>query len=264
MPFSRTVSLVSILLLAGCSSTVQTTSGRAYLENPALTPIVATDDTAFRAAAAVEPLLTFPARIGIARIDRGELTAVPAEEAAEWLKLAERLAPSWGEFVPVSPLVARMASAAGRDAWGERPGGRYVDRVDEVVRQVRLGAARQHIDATLIYEVRSRDDSRSTPLALLDLTILGAWIVPSRALEATGFATALLVDVRNGYPYGFTDTVTDAQDAFRPAVGSEQTKLVLAEEAKTGAVRKLVPEVEKLALKLHAELAERRLAAGGR
>jgi hypothetical protein len=42
----------------------------------------------------------------------------------------------------------------------------------------------------------------ATPLSFADLSIIGMFIVPSRHLKAEGFASALLLDVRNGYPYG--------------------------------------------------------------
>src|SRR5215472_17100370 len=68
---------VAVVALAGCDGVyTQTTSGETYLQKYEIDgglPGRAMDD-AVRASAAVEPLLVFPARIGIARISRGGLT----------------------------------------------------------------------------------------------------------------------------------------------------------------------------------------------
>lgn len=260
----RVLAVSALLALSGCGSHVQTTSGATYLQKYAAPPTDNRIDGEVRQAAAVEPTLTFPARIGVARIEHGQLTPIPPAEAEEWMKLAQRLGPSWGEFVPVSPLVAKLASSGVGEATAPaRPYG-YQDALERVMRELRLGAGRQHVDVALIYEVRAKHDTASSALALADLTVIGAWLVPSRFVNARAVATALLVDVRNGYPYGFTDPVSDEKETFRPSMGSDQRGRELAVDAGTEATKKLIPEVEKLALKVRAELAERRLAANPR
>lgn len=73
----------------------------------------------------------------------------------------------------MSPLVAQLAAAsAGRDA------------VRSVADTIRIGAARQHLDAVLVYGVASGRRDSATPLSILDLTIIGNFLVPSRALQA--------------------------------------------------------------------------------
>jgi hypothetical protein len=100
--------LLIMLMLAGCSHTSQTTSGTAYI---APLPQIAVSDNGFeaklRATASVDPLLRFPARIGLARIERNgcrsTLVPPPAEEGRAWLAVAQTLGPDYGEFVPISP-----------------------------------------------------------------------------------------------------------------------------------------------------------------
>ena len=70
--------------------------------------------------------------------------------------------------------------------------------------------------------------------------------------------SALLVDVRNGYPYFVTDTIAKEDWKLRPAVGSDASRQPLALDVKTEAVRELVPRVEKLAYNLRMKLAEAR------
>jgi len=104
----RTLAL--LLLLSACGNQTQTSSGAAYQAawpdfNPALgSPI----DQAVARTAAVEPLLRFPARIGLARINNGYLVGVPEREGDAWIAFSQSHT-AYGEFVPVSPLVAEMA-----------------------------------------------------------------------------------------------------------------------------------------------------------
>ena len=101
------------------------------------------------------------------------------------------------------PLIAEFPAAA---VGGAADDGR---RRTDVVQMIRLGAARQHVDAVLIYEVGVRSSSRSTWLSLADLTIVGGAFLPTRSLTVDGRAEALLLDVRNAYPYGTASAVAD-------------------------------------------------------
>ncbi len=184
--------------LGACSQTTQTTSGGDYLrgyaqdagrKGPALSVEI-------KEAAAVEPLLRFPARIGLARIGShpwggAKLTGIPPHEAAAWQKVATNLGPKFGEFVPVSPLVAELFDD--RDS-------RSHSNPREVVRKIQLAAARQHLDAVVIYESDGTADSTDNSLSIGEWTLIGAFILPSQDVEARGVAQAMMIDVRNGYP----------------------------------------------------------------
>jgi hypothetical protein len=80
--------------------------------------------------------------------------------------------------------------------------GKSKDRPSDIFRKVRLGAARQHLDYVLIYEVFSETKTTKLASSVANWTIIGGYFVPSREIETSGFANALLLDVRNGYPYG--------------------------------------------------------------
>lgn len=84
--------LASALLISACSPNIQTTSGAAYL---AASPI---DDPAIVNAAAIEPDLRFPARIGVVQMVQGRIWDV-----SDGL-LPEVPVASIGEIVPLSPL----------------------------------------------------------------------------------------------------------------------------------------------------------------
>lgn len=263
----RAAGLVAVLMAAGlaaCAPYIQDSSGREYLNGGLEMPSYlqkgdkqTRDRTDFgrrlRRAAAVEPGLRFPARFGIARIDRGRLSAVPPDEAQAWLKLAERLGPRFGEFVPISPLVAEMV--AGEQS-SERSRTQYYGHRDlgDTIRKLRLGAARQHVDFAVVYEVAGTTKDNASVLSVADLSIIGMFIVPSRHLKAEGFASALLLDVRNGYPYGTATARADDQNLV-PMIGSEARSGDLLRDVRTAAVVKLSGEVEKMAEALFARRA---------
>jgi hypothetical protein len=236
------------LTLAGCQNGVQTTSGQAYLAaKPQFNPADgAAIDRAVYQAANVEPLLTFPARLGLARIQNGRLKAIPPREADAWLDVAKAHA-DLGTFVPISPLIADFAAeGAGTLA-------------NNVANKVRLGAARQHVDAVLIYTVGATGADGGSPLSLLDLTIIGAYLMPSRSVKGDAAAAGLLIDVRNGYPYGNANAVASAAD-FVPSVGSTHRQFELQEDAEVAAVGKLAAQVDTMLGKLQAELPAKELA----
>ncbi len=252
MPSTRmslSLAAVAVLALAGCGYNVQTSSGADYLSGyskAGLAEETAIDERVFEVAA-VEPTLRFPARIGLARIDNGEMSAIPEAEAEAWVAAAQRLGPRFGTFVPVNRLVAEMvAPTVGyRDA--------SINRLTHVVEKIRLGAARQHLDAVLIYETHYTADATDNVLSIADWTIVGAFLLPGQSIEATAFASALLVDVRNGYPYGTADTVAD-RDTISTAYGSRSAGNALGEEARTLAALQLVTDVEQMMVDLRKEL----------
>ena len=137
------------LLLIGCGSYTQTTSGSEYLKRyaeQAQTAGGGAMNDEIRTAADVEPILTFPARVGIARIDGGRLSAIPKAEAEAWLAMADKLGRGWGEFMPISPLIAALAakpqSSESETAWQCRYGGDGMDVIKRTVQDIRVAAAR--------------------------------------------------------------------------------------------------------------------------
>lgn len=238
-------------MLTACETHTQTTSGRdwlaAYPETKAEAASAGGIDAQVRSVAAVEPTLRFPARIGIARLDRSGLAAVPPDEAVQWTQAASRLGPQFGEFVPISPMIASMVEVpVTRDT---RAG-----LAHHTIETIRLAAARQHLDAVLIYEVDGTSDSKDNPLSLGEWTLIGAFVLPSQDVKAVGVAQAMLLDVRNGYPYGTIQSSAD--DKSRSTrIESRDTGSRLREEVMANAVAKLTGEAEEMMRKLKPELA---------
>jgi len=199
-----------------------------------------------RKVAAVEPVLTFPARIGVARIENGHLSALPGEEVEAWEKVKKKLGRDFGEFVPLNPLIANMVS--------QNVSSQNNTYINDVMNKIRLGAARQHLDAVLIYEVYSQTDRKSNFLAIADLTIIGSFLLPSRAVEAEGFAKAMLIDVVQGYPYGMADVILDKEEVYSTPWRASDREQALSDSIETKAVIKLSEEVEKMFEQLRWDL----------
>lgn len=247
---SRISAISTLLLLSACGYATQTTSGRDWLADH-LPQTVDLDpgniDQAVRDAAAVEPNLRFPARIGIARLDHGQLTALPPDEAKAWSDAEGRLGVAFGEFVPVSPLIAAMVEPSVDPDERANLARRAIDTV-------RIASARQHLDAVLIYETDATADTKSNPLSLAEWTLIGAFVVPTENVRAEGIAQAILVDVRNGYPYG---TVQASADDTTASVRFErdETRIAMKDRVRVAAVAKLSGEAEAMMRKLQPELA---------
>ncbi len=234
------MSLSAGLILTGCSHTIQATSGADYLnrysESPAYAPVSEISAEIFEIAN-VEPDLRFPARIGLARIgsDAGfkpsQLMNIPADEAALWGDMLERQGDRYGEIIPVSPFIASMVSkSSGPD-------------VQDVVSHIRKGAARQHLDYVLVYEVTDTDSRKSNGLQFTDATVLGLFLIPSRNVEVDTIASAVLIDVRNGYPYA-TATSYSENSGSATRTGSSSKRQKLEEKGRMDAVSKLTFDVE--------------------
>jgi hypothetical protein len=251
MRFSRLAVLSSLLLLAACEATTQTTSGRDWL---AATPKPKTVDlspgnidAAVRDAANVEPTLRFPARIGIARLDRGMLSPIPASDAKAWDAAAARLGEAYGDFVPVSPVVEAMVAP-----W--RPNDWRVSDMRDSIDTIRLASARQHLDAVIVYETNSSSEAKSGALSFAEWTLIGAAVLPTERVQAHATAQATLIDVRNGYPYG---TVQAAMDDNTSAARFEtgDTGEALRDQVRTAAVSDLASQTEGMMRNLRHDLA---------
>ncbi|MGD0191168.1 MAG: hypothetical protein ABSD74_10545 [Rhizomicrobium sp.] len=260
MRISRLAILSSLLLLAACETTTQTTSGRDWLAASPKPKTVDLSpgniDAAVRDAANVEPTLRFPARIGIARVDRGMLSPIPATDAKAWADAAARLGDAYGEFVPISPVVAAMfgSDIAMYNSRDDSTPYYYVDRTKEVVDNIRLASARQHLDAVLVYETSSSAKAQSGAFSFAKWTLIGAAVLPTEKVEAQATAEATLIDVRNGYPYGTVQADKDGDtSAARFETGDAGD--ALRDRVRTAAVSDLASQTERMMRKLRHELA---------
>jgi hypothetical protein len=254
--------LILLVFLNGCSvARVQTTSGQSYLaqyeadvatvrrngtQQKSKSGTSVALDRKIRNAASIEPILTFPARIGLARMEDGSLTDIPVDEAVGWEKFSEGHT-ELGQFINVNVLGTLGVSPR----WSSN----YY-HASHTVETIRLAAARQHLDAVLIYEIGVRSKTNNTVLAVVDLTLIGGAILPTRSITAKSNARALLVDVRNGYPYGAASSAIELSQ-LSPSWGSDVNSDKLRTRALDQAYRELAPKIETMFEKLFAEMKTR-------
>jgi len=247
------IGLLLVLSLAsiGCQShSVQMTSGKKYLSN--YTNYDATETNAsdlneeVKAIASIEPSIQFPSRIGLVKLFNGRITNLSVEEIEAWEELRRTMGATFGDFIPVSPMIAEMVYTP-RETNSKSKG-----NPSDIFRKVRLGAARQHLDHVLIYEVFSETKTTKLASSVANWTIIGGYFVPSREIETAGFANALLLDVRNGYPYGTASATLNATE-FSASQTYRDNSRNLADKNQVSTVIKLIPEVQKMMKKLMEE-----------
>ena len=247
------IGLLLVLSLAsiGCQShSVQMTSGKKYLSN--YTNYDATETNAsdlneeVKAIASIEPSIQFPSRIGLVKLFNGRITNLSVEEIEAWEELRRTMGATFGDFIPVSPMIAEMVYTP------RKTNSKSKGNPSDIFRKVRLGAARQHLDHVLIYEVFSETKTTKLASSVANWTIIGGYFVPSREIETAGFANALLLDVRNGYPYGTASATLNATE-FSASQTYRDNSRNLSDKNQVSTVIKLIPEVQQMMEKLMEE-----------
>jgi len=249
---TRTIQAGLIIFLSlasiGCQThSVQMTSGKKYLSHYAdydANETNASDlNEELKAIASIEPSLEFPSRIGLVKLFNGRITNLAAQEVEAWEEAKSAMGDEFGHFIPVNPMIAEMVYTP------RKTNGKSKDTPSDIFRKVRLGAARQHLDHVLVYEVFSETKTTKLASSVANWTIIGGYFVPSREIETSGFANALLLDVRNGYPYG-TASATLSATEFSASQTYRDKSRNLADKNQVSTVIKLIPEVQKMMKKL--------------
>lgn len=269
-----TVFFVLVALMLGCTGhSVQTTSGKDYLakynikrnagevaakhrSEPARTAH-ATFDQALHHVADIEPTISFPARIGVAKIgcqlesNCDWLLPLRPAEVEAWSEMASNLGASFGSIVPMNPLFLEEALTEARRIGLDISGLTAIDGV-------RLGAARQHLDGIIIYETQHKTSEETNALALGDLTLIGAFVLPSKRIEGQAYAAAIMVDPVTGYPYGQVEASAESDSHFTSRVGANSGKQSAKEDAEARVVQALAAETEKAIRGLRLAIAEKK------
>ena len=170
------------------------------------------------------------------KLFNGRITNLSPDEVEAWEDARRTMDSKFGEFIPVSPMPKMVYTPRNTNSKSKI-------KSSEIFRKIRLGAARQHLDHVLVYEVFSETKTTKLASSVANWTIVGGYFVPSREIETTGFANALLIDVRNGYPYGAASalnaTELSASQTYRDRARN------LSDINQIATVIKLIPEVQK-------------------
>lgn len=251
----------TVALAAACSTHTQNTSGAEYLAR-STAPIakaetvtrslaandgggatesyeIPSTDELVQKAASIEPTLSLPARIGLARLEAGRLTSIPPHEAEVWRDIASRY-PDIGQTLAIDPFLAELTARA------ILPQDKRALRSDagDLITRIRLGAARQHVDAVLIYEIGARKRKGHGIKGLRRVQTLSGPLAVS-ASGHDGVGRALLIDVRNGYPYAILSASADLKNA-KPDFWASDTDDQSYIEATSRIARALGGEADKV------------------
>lgn len=121
------------------------------------------------------------------------------------------------------------------------------DGHDCYLENARIAGARMGADAILYLEADSSTHAWVNPSSILNLTIVGMWVVPAHHRDNYAFYEASLFDIDNGYlyltatsrasnnvvrPYMYIDYDTGVEDAKREALNSIGANLLAKARAK--------------------------------
>ncbi|AMK75128.1 MULTISPECIES: hypothetical protein [Methylomonas] len=187
-------------LLAACSAT----DLRPHLEQS----IEDIPKTQFSTAKTVEevrklrPQATIPLKIAVVPASRHRMEI--SKEEQEAIK-------SWGEkfrdlgFVKSFEIIPQsLISNCGYKS----EGGCFLN-------ESRLAGARMGADAILFINDNTGTDSYLNPLSMLNISIVGMWLVPGHHRDSYSVYEASLLDINNGYLYGFAEDSGEYK-AIRP------------------------------------------------
>jgi len=166
-----------------------------------------------------------------------------------WLVLSENKAEKIGKIIPLSLLMAKFSPSRVALA----PSANRFDSAENIERAICLGAARQNLDAVMIYEVYGKNKSSKNALSIANLSIIGAYILPTQRLNAVGHASAVLIDTRNGYPY-LTASKTITEDTLSTLIQKNNQGDHLKQTVKTLVVQSLVEELFPAISQLKSDL----------
>jgi hypothetical protein len=109
-------------------------------------------------------------------------------------------------------------------------------------KQMRLAAAKHGADALLIVKGAAQIESYINPLAVLNLTLVGGYIIPGSHRDALFLMHGCLIDVGNGFLYASVESEGEG-GVIRPTFLIEDRDAAMV--AKRRAVAKFGPELVK-------------------
>ena len=88
---------------------------------------------------------------------------------------------------------------------------------DQSLKAIRLAAARMGADAVLILRSVTDVDSRMNPLSVLNVTIVGMWLIPGHHTDALTMVEGMVIDNRNQFLY-FAGSAEGLGSTYGPAL----------------------------------------------
>ncbi len=178
----------ALLALASCTATVDRGRLLSDFERAQLGPF---GDATIEDILRIEPGASGPLRVGVAppiEDERG------ARGRPRWSEPERALFAAWAEELRARGLLAELLVLPGLFVDASLP-------PREQMLAMRREAARHGLDAVLVVQSLADVDTGVNVLGLLDLTVVGAFVVPGHDAEAACVLGACVLDVRNEYVY---------------------------------------------------------------
>ena len=116
------------------------------------------------------------------------------------------------------------------------------DPVRDHLDQMLHGAASMGADYLVVYGGTLDQSRTGGPLSLLDLTIVGAFVIPSQQITGEATATAIVLDVASGQPVATASSDADRR-TYSASVGAEGRKTDQARKLRDEAVEELTDSI---------------------
>lgn len=192
-------------LVAGCS-TVSSFEKEQLMENQSGGPLQYDSARTVEEVAALKPQLKFPMRLVVAQPAAG----------AEWSREEIEEIESWRSTLQDKGFVSELIVLPDRRVSHCNTLGPSCSREGD-----RMLAARFQADALLEIVPRTASDEWANPASILNLTLVGMWLVPAHHVQVDVQLEGALIDVRNEYVYAFVRSF-GSESSVRPLIYSSR------------------------------------------
>jgi hypothetical protein len=221
----RKIWMLAVLGILGISGCYTMSSGfdrgALYADLEKKGPLQVTEESV-KKALEIQPQLTLPCKIAIYLYEPG------GTKDWRWSAKDKDFILHWMDALKKDGLVADAFIMAGMFAKGN------------TMEEIRLSAAQHGADAVLVLKAAYQTDSYVNAAALLNLTILGGYVIPASHRDALFLIQGGLVDVANGFLYATMEAEGEGS-IMRPTFTVQDKDAV--EQAKKQALENLGPEL---------------------
>ncbi|MCL2647349.1 MAG: hypothetical protein FWD61_10165 [Phycisphaerales bacterium] len=209
------VGVLMLLALVGCAQSYTVPGGPADFSKLGLTEQarLAATDASIRQALDKKPLVTFPATIAIARVQAGDYSSYnsPARPVGVYSVITVRDVEKDEDI----EMIAKLPQVAGVATMKRI----LLDQTLNTDLELRAAAARLHANLLLYYTF---DTVFETETKVRPLGVITLGLFPNKNAKVTSTASAVLMDVNNGYIYSVVEA-TSSDHQLTNAWESENT-----------------------------------------
>ncbi|MBI2809018.1 MAG: hypothetical protein HYX68_28880 [Planctomycetes bacterium] len=233
----RTILGLSVLVVAGCATGFDRGMLQERLHKEGLVEI---QDREIQEIRALKPQLTFPCRLAI-------YLKPPSASDWRWTSQDKEILNASAKILQKEGIASTVIPMSGMFA------------KDGDLKHLRMEAARYGADALLVIQGVQQTDSYLNPAAVLNLTVVGGFVVPASHRDSLFLIEGVLVDVGNGCLYASVES-EGVGKIVRPTFLVDDKDAI--SRAKKKALEGLGPELVRHLRSLHTGLsAARRVEA---